>query len=476
MIISLAYLATIVPFTNANLFLGTYDVSILFPLKPVEKFDGVYKKKGDGFCLAPGLGETFENKPFGLTSKQFLDFSALILGASANGRCVLTDEELALSRKSDTELMDSHQFLAKLRLLPDAVCSQKSWRIVGFRLDPCVTQKRGQVKTKEDLAQCPKEARLVVQPFTRSGDRWVTLDSGLHLIYSVKNIDEMVSDLKIISKATQKNWQPWLWAGRDNSDPWVLKPHPGLRSEMDLCSGTAWQKDYNFNQRPVSTEIYRFFAKHLTPENLVQIAFFTSNSGLSHWTYGAVEYKDNKFSQLKTVSAGLSPYDSFSNPNISQENPVLPFATHIKNTAKPNLAYWFDPNYQLSFELSAEQKQESQKRIHELNDLMNPHMTSQFDNVHCFACHMTEQVRNDAQFKLEKYFDLGPGAYQKSGAVWRHFPDFTRNTTSLYNPTRSSLNFRNFGYAPGFEIGVSERTLNESDDTVKILDRVYGKN
>lgn len=457
-------------------YLGSWDISILFPLKPIAKKDGVFKKSGSGFCAAPTIGESFEGKHIGLTNSQFEEFARMTFGANSQAdRCELSESETKLIGQSDNQLMDDHQFLAKLRMLPDALCTRKSWRVVGFRLDPCLTQKRAKIVTKDELLKCTMEARLVVQPFERSEDRWIAHDAGLHLIYKVPNLDAMVTDLKQIAKLTRKNWEPWLWAGLDNSSSWTLKPHPGLRSEMDRCAGEEWENKFDVGKRPVSAAIYSFIANHLPPENLTQIAFFAANSGFSQWSFGAVEHKKGKFEQLKKVSAGASPFDSFSNASLSQDIPQSPFPRHNATTKLPNVTYWYTPEFQSAFDLQGEIRKNTESRLPELNDIMHPHIVSQFDNVHCFTCHVAEQARNDAMMKLGKFFDPGPRAYQPTGEIWRHFPNVTRNTTSLYNPLRSSLNFRNFGYGPGFEFGVAERTINETDDSVKLIDKFYGK-
>ncbi len=421
--------------------LGSSDVSILVPLKASDRVDDVFKMAGTGLCNALKFDET-EPSIFG--KDQFDAFAASVFGRGRNGQC----NELPLegpSKGGDAEVLASQpsEHLARRRGLPGRACSYQSWRVVGFRYEPCFERPGRTVQRKEDLVGCTPEARLVAQPWNTEGTPFPD-DVALHLIYRVPSPDALVDDLFKLAETTTAATKSVRWDNYDTAAD-VLRPHPGLRAEMDGCRG------------PVSTAYRAFLGKHTRSNLLRQVAFMTSSTAQVQWSFGAMAFNGGQFAPIRTASGDV--FDNFSG-DLFNFGSGSPFNASLRSATFPHTARFFDANLLMSrAELTPLARANAQKASEDLAKIEHPGRVGQ-GATNCVSCHMVPQTR--AELVNKGVVPSTSGAYAKV-PFW---PAFDQASRGLFN-------LRNFGYGPGFEMGVSQRTLNETDDVRRSLNAVY---
>ena len=233
-------------------------------------------------------------------------------------------------------------------------------------------------------------------------------------------------------------------AGFD-ADPNVLRPHPGLRLEMDRCDG------------PVSGAYRAFLGKHTNGSLLRQIAFMTSSTAQVQWSFGTTVHNDGRFSPISDPAG--DKFDNFSG-DVFQFGSTFPFDKSLTTTAIPQLARLFTTELLMADgALTGAAALKAAKASEDLNAVEHPGRVGQ-GGTNCFSCHMVPQTRNEL---VNKGVTPTPtGAYPRV-TLWPPFDDTLRST----------FNFRNFGYGPGFEMGVSRRTANETDDVRRTLNTIF---
>jgi hypothetical protein len=294
-------------FTAISAELRPSDISILWPLKSgTHEFasqDTVFMKKGDGMCNSPLLSDwkLIPQNTFSMFEKEVLN---KIDGACERDR-VLEDKYFF---EEDRDLLIGTIPLARLKGYHPFSCQSKNWRVTAMRFDPCANSADF---IKEGKA-CQSELRVVAQLIEKSEAGVNNLrDSAIHLIYKFKLDDSkyVVNELKEVANVSKISEQSHPWEPQFDKEK-MLRPHHGLRNEMDICNG------------PVRKAIINFMDKRAKPEFLTQIAWMTSSIGVKEWTFGAFNVLESgtKLSQIK-VNSQL--YDNFSDNQMMKGEPSL---------------------------------------------------------------------------------------------------------------------------------------------------------
>ncbi len=416
------------------------DVSILVPLKANADVDDVFRARGTGLCNAVPLNGT--TSPL-LTEAQFSAFAASAFGRGTDLRCNTAgaggaggDDAAVLARQPSEQL-------ARLRGLPGRACNYAAWHIVGFRFEPCFERPGKTLSTRTDLTSCTAEARLVVQPWNTEGIPFPD-DISMHLIYRVPNTEALVADLFAFAAVTREATQGKTWDSFD-SQPNVLRPHPGLRLEMERCEG------------PVSKAYKALLAKHTNSALLRQVAFMTSSTAQVQWSFGAMNATNGTFSPIADRAGDR--FDNFSG-DIFNFGDTFPFNRGVSAASFLNTAKLFTSDLLMhEGALSPEAVTLAAQASADLNAIEHPSRIGQ-GGTNCISCHMTQQSRTELQNKGVTPSTVG--AYP-AVTLWPPFADANRST----------FNFRNFGYGPGFSMGVSRRAANETDDVRRTLNTIF---
>lgn len=420
--------------------LASSDVAILVPLKANIEVDSVFKSTGTGLCNAI----QFNGVNGGILSQsQFEAFAKQVFGRGDDGRC--NSDSSAQGGGDDATVLSRNpaSHLARARGLPGRACNFAAWRVVGFRYEPCFERPGKTFKSRADLASCTPEARLVAQPWNTEGTPFPD-DLAMHLIFRVPNPDALVSDLFSFAETTRTATKGNSWDEFD-AKPDVLRPHPGLRGEMQRCDG------------PVSVAYRALLARHTNSTLLRQVAFMTSSTAQVQWTFGAMNFSGGSFSPL-TDRAG-DKFDNFSG-DIFNFGSSFPFNASLKLATFPQTAKFFTNDLLMNpGDLSPAANKQAADLSADLNALEHPVRVGQGAS-NCISCHMVAQTRSE--LTNHGVMPSSAGTYTRV-TLWPPFDDAVRST----------FNFRNFGYGPSFEMGVSRRTANETDDVRQTINAIY---
>ncbi|MEI8027864.1 MAG: hypothetical protein WCI18_16055 [Pseudomonadota bacterium] len=418
------------------------DISILWPLKSTPSKDGsldpVFKMKGDGLCNTPKVSDG------NLVFKETFDaFQSKVLNKVGDQceRSLELEDKYFLS--SDPELMQGDIHLSLLKGIHPFACQEKNWRVTAVRFDPCVNSSL----TIGGATKCESELRLVAQLIeTSEGGISAVRDFTIHMIYALTptEIPELVKDLKNISSISKVSeaktpWEPYF------DGKAILRPHHGLRNEMDSCGGT------------VNTAIKDLLAKYAKPEKLTQMAWMTSSMGVKEWSFGLLEVTEaGKKVELKNVNSQF--YDNFSDNLMMSEAPAL---------NKEFMGNKFGSIYDELTIVAGSKIPPSEQSPEKLKShfsavlqILNPNKTAQTQPIGCTSCHLAPQTLRRLE---DMYGTKAPESEVYKVSIWPGFLAEKRSFTHL----------RNFGYGPQFNLAINPRTINETDFAVKLLEKEY---
>lgn len=416
--------------------LGANDASWLFPLNPSNS-------QTDGFCNAP--------QPISagmLTPAQFKSISSALTQKRSGQVCRdQQDPYIGALLLGDAPFLRQCNHLAHISGLRDELENPAHWHIVGFRFDPCVNAAGKGLRKESDFARCISEARLIAQPFfkpERGQGPIQVIDATLHLIYRIEGvagIRRIVQDLKTVKSVAD--------AAAPGQNPQVFSAHHGLEAER--VSGTCGG--------PTSQAMTDFFRKHTHALKLSQAAFMTVSAGVSQWTFGLLAPNDD----FAFISTPIGRFDNFSDSVLGEgEFPLNQRHQQGRSGGTLQLKDSFELIVKGRMgDLNPEEQASARQELEKMNDFMNPFRTTQL-NQSCVGCHMAQQVYNELAAKAGVPNAIGQTPYRNSLT----FPAFPRKK-------RNFVNLRNFGYGPGFEPGVSLRSLNEIDRIRNDLNRIY---
>lgn len=423
--------------------LRTSDASILWPLKnvPATGPSDPFKIQGDGFCNAPSLDEGIV-----IPAATFDSFATQVLNKNSENMCA-RDKELRKAHMFDNDLglLDPTLDLTRIKGINPEVCQKKHWKIVGFRIDPCMNT--AELKSKPD-AKCIVEARLVAQPFVKDPRNiWQIEDFTMHLIYQIPDLSVLIKDLKEVSAISKKAETAAPWDSFDGTaGSSVLRPHAGLRAEMGKCGG------------PVATALRNFLGKHTSPAHLTQIAWMTSSIALTEWTFGVTDVSNNGTSVTQGSFNGGMKFDNFSLSLMSEGQVSL--NKNLENASFPNLYKSLKLGAMQSLPAEELTDKSRTQTIDSIQGMLDSTRVSQAQG-NCTSCHLATQVLERIRILSGKPTAVGSGEYKVT--VW---PGFVFKDKSFQN-------LRNFGYGPGFSLAISRRVVNESDVTQKKLATLF---
>lgn len=100
-----------------------------------------------------------------------------------------------------------------------------------------------------------------------------------------------------------------------------------------------------------------------------------------------------------------------------------------------------------------------------LDDLARPTAISQLGqrSSNCVSCHLLDQTLNTVYFSLQAKQAPPLGSFLGQPPIWEGFKSKGRQRTNL----------RNFGYGPGFNYGVSLRTLHETEEVRQQINALF---
>ncbi len=421
------------------------DASIFFPLKRNSAMDDIFKTMGDGFAQAPSLHEGNV-----LSKATFQKFTDLIMGAQGQETCQPTPDSILDKHffSPITDQLNPENNVSFINGITEEACRYSNWKVVGFRLDPCLGRAGRNFATKADLQGCTAEARLVAQPFVRQQDGSArVLDLTMHLVYKIPAMDRLVADLKHVMAITKESEKAIPWDSGDGKAQ-LLRPHHGLRNEMATKGGK------------VTTAIKNLIATHTNESNMTQIAFMTSSIAVTEWTFGFVNVNGGNISMGANIAR--AKFDNFSDTAFSA-NSAFSLNQDLRNltlsTKAPHLGSYIGLIAKRDF--TPADVANNTANIDAMNDILNPLKLNQTSTT-CMSCHMAQQAIIRLREAANTPNAVGTRPY-KADFTWEHFSF----------KSRSFLNFRNFGYGPGFEFGVSRRTIHEADSVWKILSMTH---
>lgn len=430
------------------------DASIIFPIKRTvtTENDPIFQTKGDG--LTPGKYSQLSQAPSLsegniLSKATFQKLAILVMGGAPGQETCQPTPDSVLEQfffSSITDLLQAENNVSFIKGITPEACRYSNWKVVGFRVDPCLDRAGRTFKSKDDLKSCKfNEARLVAQPFVKQADGSnKVLDLTVHLIYKIPNLDTLITDLKAVMAISKASEKKTSWDKANDGKAQLLRPHHGLRNEMDAGGGE------------VTTAIKNLLAKHTNESNMTQIAFMTSSLAVTEWTFGFVNVKEGNI-DLGTNPAGAK-FDNFSDPVFSA-NSGFPLNQNLKDLQLPSKAPHVGGvmDAMAKRDLTPEDLASNTQRIDAMNDILNPLVVNQISTT-CMSCHMAQQAITRLGASANTPDAYGTKPYR---------PDLVWDQYAFKG--RTFLNFRNFGYGPGFELGVSQRTIHEADSVWKIL-------
>jgi len=394
--------------------------------------------KGDGLCNTPRVAD------WNLVFKETFDAfqkKALHKEGDQCGRDQELEDKYFLY--ADPELMSGDIHLSLLKGIHPFACQENNWRVTALRFDPCVNSS----ETLGGAKKCESELRLVAQ-LIETADSGISAvrDFTIHMIYGLTplQVPEIVKDLKsiaIISKASEAQ-MPWETSF---DGKWILRPHHGLRNEMDGCGGA------------VSTSINGLLAKYAKPENLTQLAWMTSSMGVKEWTFGLLEVTAyGRKAELKKVNDQF--YDNFSDNLMMAEEPAInkEFIGGKFSSIYDELAIVAGSKIPTSEQNPGRMKSHFSRAL----NILNPNKTAQTQPIGCTSCHLAPQTLHRLE---DMYGTMAPASEIYNVNIWPGFLAEKRSFTHL----------RNFGYGPQFSLAINPRSINETDFAVKLLEKDY---
>jgi hypothetical protein len=412
------------------------DVSILWPLKSAAVADGkqdaIFGQKGDGFCNAPRIDDWqyISQETFAEVERQVFNKEGEVCGRDK----ALEDEFFLVD---DPDLMNGKVHLARLKGIHPFACNQKNWRVSAVRVDPCVNSRS--VATEPD--KCMSEFRVIAQIFEKNDTNiWAVRDFTLHLIYEIPDMAALVADLKKFAEVSKYSEARLKWeAGYD--DGMTLRPHHGLRNEMDSCGG------------PVTKAMQNLLKKYASPAKLTQLAWMSSSMGVKEWTFGAFDVKEYG-TKLEAQVINGQLFDNFSDVLMMGEKSPL-----NQEFAGGRFGSIYDEITLATRNAlpTNENNPEARGRHYQrLINLQNPKLTGQADAIGCTSCHLAPQTLD----RLNAMY--GSAQYDGESYTAKRWPGF-------FKEKRSFVHLRNFGYGPQFSLAINPRTINETDYIVKFF-------
>ncbi len=400
------------------------DHTVLWPLKFSPATDNLFRTTGDGFCNAPQM---IKDKILAPSIAQNIFAAAF----NAQGKTCATQQQFAdlILERSAEQLVDPKIPLIMVFGVPPNVCDPDLWRVVGMRADPC----QNIIDHNKNGTACRTQLRLVLQPFEKSMDNLNTvLDFTLHLIFEVPDPKALIADLNAVATISRKSEGATPWEAEFDGKS-LLRPHHGLRNEMDQCGG------------PVSTAFKSLIKEYAVEDRLSSVATMGSSFGVKEWTFTAFKRQTgSKPPALPVTELHGSQFDNFSdtlfadgkyslNSNLDQGAPIPTIRQEITLAA-------------------AHQKitpAAVQPHFAKLQSILNPLEVSQL-GTSCAGCHLAPQTLRTLETLSGTSADKHPKTFDAQ--VWPGFDPAGRSFAHL----------RNLGYGPGFNLSINRRTINEA--------------
>ncbi len=319
----------------------------------------------------------------------------------------------------------------KISFSSQTVDAFESWKIVGFRFDPCFPFTKFDSPNDCDSV----ELRLVAQPVSDAFGAVNTNDFSMHLVYhiSLSERGRVAKELLDLSKSSPVD-----------TSKVQLGIHPGL-----LFAG-------------MQSEFYNKFAtfvtKNMSLQNLKQVAFMGLEGGIEPWNFFFVNVNGSNISDAKQFrSLGFVSSTSTSPSPTSSSFTIDP-----KPTSENNLFSIFQSGISNATE----------KQMAVTLTIDNPLLTSQGD-TDCASCHSTTSARISWEASNQK--NLGrsvTSAFKLTNNDSAGGNISTGLGSNLQNP--SSWSVRNFGYFNTSPI-IADRTFNETMQATVFVNRNFLK-
>jgi hypothetical protein len=294
-----------------------------------------------------------------------------------------------------------------------------SWRIVGFRFDPCGPTIPGipdllagfptmqLTHLEEDLAKCDISIRLIAQPFVESQD----VDGSVHIAYSFGVGNKVARDRLIAELRTLKSQSPADTSGVP------LGVHPGLAANSSAA---------------FAGQVKDFLVGELRHATLIAVSSMATTTDGAEWSFAA--------GQVSKGHWAAAPLTGFLEPTSAElvMSQSITIDRNVRPPAIPGVASFIATTTPL---MGADVVADPEKLTHKIN---NPRINGLF-NTDCVSCHSATE--RSIALKVPS----SPERFATPKGV----------TGYSANPNSGNANFRNFGYFGG-EPTVSHRTANET--------------
>lgn len=294
----------------------------------------------------------------------------------------------------------------------------RSWRIVGFRFDPCFPR-----MVNSNPNSCSSvELRLVAQPFTDVGGSISAEDFTAHLVYHIGMGERQVLSNELLRLAR---------LSPVNTIGTPLGVHPGLRQEG--YQGAFFES------------VKSLLISRMTISNLAQIAFMGLERTPEPWNFFFVNVSGNKLSGPNSaISLGfLTP---------KRMNPASRFAD--------NMGLILDRNLEVN-----EEAMMVTRRID------NPNLHTQA-STDCISCHTSTTARLSWESKFGRKLKMGGSAFIPAGNDALGGQVTHKLEEGIQDP--DPWNVRNFGYF-GTRPQIADRVLNETAAAAIFINRNFLK-
>ncbi len=326
-----------------------------------------------------------------------------------------------------------------------------TWRVVGFRYDPCAPDD-GHGSTGTD--RCMQELRLIAQPmklFQGPGD------TAMHLLYTLGSGKPSARDPAVTELLSIKNKMSEVLRGEVSTAGQALSINPFL------AAGVSINASEPMNQKArLAIELYRnYVRKFANPARLTQVTMMGVRAGNdTDWIFFGGLVINGKFTptQIPNLAAGEKSihFDRsfFRTKNTETKIEPIPLKSELSSTALFQI-----PSSEINTQASV-----NQTISQTLHRIENPNLTNR-TNVDCLSCHLATGGRFSGVFEIAPY--LKGFTAPLPPRVTAVAPDWILQS----NPIQ--WNLRNMGYFNA-QPSLSNRTVQESAVAAAELNQILG--
>jgi hypothetical protein len=317
----------------------------------------------------------------------------------------------------------------------------ESLRVIGMRIDPCF---QFDLPLRTEDVNCSHQMRLIWQPVVKDENyTFTTLDASVHSFYklSPEEFSELKSDLMNLKKKL-----------KITTSGLPLGVHPALKMA---------------NTRDMfSKGIKTIMLNYAGDSNLIRYTFMKLLSEKIWWEFGGVDIKNGVPTKISIprYDASVVEQHFFQNDFFDPLKMRASITPEIESKVVKEdnfyevvkgYSYYFNPSY----------RKKLVQAIQTINRVENPAIHSP-ESIDCVHCHISTQTKYWLHKKDSSLFsEKGSGKDNFSLSV-KPVDHLALKNTSPQKENIKSL--RMFGYF-GKELAISQRTINESFNTMIIL-------